>query len=625
MDYSNKTIDALIEMKFGEIVERAVKQYITDVPTELEKALEYEHEDNIDELQLDELTYKYCTNITVDEDNLIFDYIVDAEFTILTYANDYDEGTEDYGNKWLAVHCRALGAGDQRYLVDSVSIYIPGTTTNRFIPIMARTDYDAEATAFLQDNCPEVLSSPMATPIKEIIHDKMMLDLVADKRLSDDFTLFGQICFLPGVISYYDDEKDEYRDYAVRNATIFIDPDTLFCRNIGCVRGTMAHEAFHWYGHLLYARARNILQGDAYKPFVANKCPIRAGGHLNEDIDWMERQANALAPRILMPAETAKPLAQHMAAESGFFTTKSVEAREEIIKKIIDALAATYVVTKQAAKYRMIDFGFYEAKNVYNFNTDEEIYQISTQEAFFIYCSNDMFRTIIDSGRFVYANGYFVINYQKFVEKGDNGKYTLTSYAKDNLQECALRFILRKSSFEEQQLHFNGILLKKNPSGKAAIPDYNATRANEVLLENAKYFEGKRSDFDAENKRLAVISNSQYCWEAIYGLLEIDHMLSPLSFESATLLHENYFYKAKKKDPSPPELETIVCFCAGMDYSLEIANQLLALAGHTFIDKNSTHRAYKYLLTSFRGQPIEYRNAFLVSLQIPPLGTRARK
>src|SRR5690606_18259568 len=129
-----------------------------------------------------------------------------------------------------------------------------------------------------------------------------------------------------------------------------------------------------------------ILEGDAYKPFVANKCPIRAGGHLNEDIDWMERQANALAPRILMPAETAKPLAQHMAAESGFFTTKSVEAREEIIKKIIDALAATYVVTKQAAKYRMIDFGFYEAKNVYNFNTDEEIYQISTQEAFFIYC-----------------------------------------------------------------------------------------------------------------------------------------------------------------------------------------------------------------------------------------------
>ena len=51
MDYSNKTIDALIEMKGGEIVERAVKQYITDVPTELEKALEYEHEDNIDELQ----------------------------------------------------------------------------------------------------------------------------------------------------------------------------------------------------------------------------------------------------------------------------------------------------------------------------------------------------------------------------------------------------------------------------------------------------------------------------------------------------------------------------------------------------------------------------------------------
>lgn len=274
MDYSDKTIDALIEIKFGEIIERAVKQYISDVPIELEKALEYDHEDDIDELQLDGLTHQYCTNITVDEGVLTFDYIVDAEFTILTYANNYDDGTEDFGNKWLSVHCRALSSGDQRYFVDSVLIYIAGTTTNRFIPMMARTDYDGEATAFLQDNCPEVLSSPMVTPIKEIIHDKMKLDLVADKRLSDDFTLFGQICFLPGVILYYDDEKDEYRDYVVHNATIFVDPDTLFYRNMGCVRGTMAHEAFHWYKHLLYARARNILEGDVCMPFVANKCPV---------------------------------------------------------------------------------------------------------------------------------------------------------------------------------------------------------------------------------------------------------------------------------------------------------------------------------------------------------------
>lgn len=209
MDYSDKTIDALIEMKFGDLVESAVKQYITDVPVELEQALEYDHEDDIDEFQLDGLTYQYCTNISVDEGVLEFDYIVDAELTILTYANKYDDGTEDFGNKWLAVHCRALGGSDQRCFVDSVSLYTAGTTTNRFIPMIARENYDGEATAFLQNNCPEVLASPMATPIREIIQNRMKLDLVADKRLSDDFTLFGQICFLPGVISYYDDEKDE--------------------------------------------------------------------------------------------------------------------------------------------------------------------------------------------------------------------------------------------------------------------------------------------------------------------------------------------------------------------------------------------------------------------------------
>lgn len=562
----------------------------------------------------------------MDDDALEFDYIADAEFTILTYANRYDDGTEDFGNKWLSIHCRAIRSNDaQRYFVDGVSLYVAGNTTNRFIPMIARTEYDAEATAFLQENCPEVLVSPMVTPIREVIQRKMNVDLVSDKRLSEDFTLFGQICFLPGKVTYYDGEKDVYCDYTAQRATIFVDPDTLNYRNIGCVHGTMAHEAFHWHRHLLYAKARNILEGDSTMPFVANKCPVRAGEYINQDIDWMERQANALSPRILMPVETAKPMAQQLAVEMGFFSAKSVETREEIVKAIIDRLSETFAVTKQAAKYRMIDFGFHEAKNVYNFDSVEVVYQIGTQEAFFIYCSNTRFRRIIDSGRFIYANGYFVINHPKYVKRDDGGKYALTEDAEDNIQECALHFILRKSSFEEQQLHFSGVLLKRNPAGKAAIPDYNDSVANDVLLENAEFFESKRTDYGDEIKRLSVIANSQHCWEAIYGLLEIDHMLSPLSFETATLLHQNYFYKAKKKDASPPELETIVCFCAGMDYSLEIANKLLSLAGHAFIDKNPTHWAYKYVLTSFRGQPIEYRNAFLVSLQISPLGTRARK
>ena len=95
----------------------------------------------------------------------------------------------------------------------------------------------------------------------------MMLDLVADKRLSDDFTLFGQICFLPGVISYYDDEKDEYRDYAVRNATIFIDR-IPFCRNVGCVRGPWRMGIFVWASHTLALNILEVMRISA----VANKC-----------------------------------------------------------------------------------------------------------------------------------------------------------------------------------------------------------------------------------------------------------------------------------------------------------------------------------------------------------------
>ena len=72
------------------------------------------------------------------------------------------------------------------------------------MPIIYRKDLDKEATAFLEKYYPEALEEPMRVPIEDIVKDKLHLNVVQGYRITDDFSIFGQICFSPGNVKIYD-------------------------------------------------------------------------------------------------------------------------------------------------------------------------------------------------------------------------------------------------------------------------------------------------------------------------------------------------------------------------------------------------------------------------------------
>jgi hypothetical protein len=111
----------------------------------------------------------------------------------------------------------------------------------------------------------------MPVPMKEIAK-KMGLTIITDTHLTKDLSVFGQICFADGEINTYNEEQSCYIKTSVKRGTIFIDPNTYFLRCLGCVNNTIAHEAFHWERHRVYATVKNIL---TKKHIVAQRCPIR--------------------------------------------------------------------------------------------------------------------------------------------------------------------------------------------------------------------------------------------------------------------------------------------------------------------------------------------------------------
>lgn len=226
-----------------------------------------------------------------------------------------------------------------------------------YVPHIWKSELDTEATTFLAKYYPQALKTPMCVPIEKIATEIMQLTVV-EYHLSEDLSILGQMCFTDGMAEIYDPVNDEYREIFVKAGTMIIDPDTYAKRNLGSKRNTMAHESYHWFRHRRYHLMAAQLAGEI-KP--VHRCPTVPKSESIQtewtDEDWMEWQANNVAPRILMPKETVGAVYEKMAAESlkNAFVAKGLRPQAEWV---VEQTAGFYMVSKQAAEIRLKELGY---------------------------------------------------------------------------------------------------------------------------------------------------------------------------------------------------------------------------------------------------------------------------
>ncbi|MCF0134307.1 MAG: ImmA/IrrE family metallo-endopeptidase [Blautia sp.] len=224
------------------------------------------------------------------------------------------------------------------------------------VPRMFKTQFDDKATEILKDFCPEALSTPMPVPIERIATENLGLS-ITEHRLSEDLSILGQICFTDGLVEIYDASQDEYREIFVEAKTMIVDPDTYMKRNHGSRRNTVAHECVHWIYHKRYFMALEVLnEGRA----IAHKCPMnpQSGGFQEDwsDLDWIEWQANGIAPRLLMPKETVAEAFDMIIDRS----KKNPFVSAGLISKpkwILEQFSGFYQVSQTSAAIRLTELG----------------------------------------------------------------------------------------------------------------------------------------------------------------------------------------------------------------------------------------------------------------------------
>ncbi len=361
-----------------------------------------------------------------------------------------------FGERWLKIHCQvSLGIDMSGFRIMGIGNCDPQEESDNdrlsgeLVPIISRDQFEKEAERFLERYCPEALKKPLCLPIDQIAED-MKLTVVEDIPLSGELTYFGTVVFDDGNI------LDKHRKITIRNAkrgTVYLDPRVSYERSVGTRRTTLAHECFHWHRHQPYHVLMRMIGSDDNLG-RAIQCQIAAGTTDSDKwkaVDWMEWQAKGVAPKILMPEKTVKPLADKLLAEYADNCSVTVSTFE----RVIDYLAETYDVSRQAAKVRLIELGYTKAEgaypfvngryvNGYSFDRDalekDQTFTIPYADLLKAYCFDRDFRKLTDAEKIRYIDGHVCLNHEKYIAHDDNGNISLTGYAVNHIDECCLVF-----------------------------------------------------------------------------------------------------------------------------------------------------------------------------------------
>lgn len=207
---------------------------------------------------------------------------------------------------------------------------------------------------------------------------------------------------------------------------------------------------------------------------------------------------------------------------------------------------------------------------------------------------------------------------QKYVIE-DNGAYTLTKYAIENLNECALHFIQRKVDIRVYNI-FHSAVFSRGGTVYEELAEYDGDK-NISIIENAEELERVKTIFANEFNEYRVVGKTFP--EIAFPIMRHKKWNAEI-FKRETYLDDATFSRIKNGEEKGWSFQTIMSICVGLNVNFTTAQMMLESAGHTF-GSSREQRAYAFILEHMRGRGIEECNAFLLSEGAKTLGSQKRK
>lgn len=563
------------------------------------------------------------------------------KFTIFVDAEIEIKGRTRYGfeddslNRWFMLHCcGSLENQLKDFSIDKVEEYSrdqfkrEDVLSKFLVPYISKDDLDKYATLFLEKYFPQALSTPI--PIdKNCIVEKMGLEVYC-APLTD--TIFGQIYFRPQEALIFSDVTMRKTQVVTLNeGTILVNPDIYFDGNSGSGNNTVIHECVHWFLHKRMFDLQKIIN-----PTITHiECETLAvinkdKSDFIEQLKYIEWQANALAPKILIPRNTGINKLREIINEVRKELPNS--KKSELVEIIIRRFSTFFHVSNTAGKIRAIELGFINAIGIFNrvdgmiipayaFQKDAirvgQTFCISFIDVVFMSITNPQFAEVLKDNCFVYVDGFVAINNEKYIRL-EEGRKHLTEYALEHVDECCLLFdcnLKRKKGYDDSFYSFCS-LCRDVDSSLFMETKYNRNvGTNEDKGKMAKELHRIFNHNKEINKLLDDYRNLSFG-------KTLEQHIKRKNITNETLAEYTGFspvtisnYRTDKiKEYS---IKGVLALCIGLNLHPSFSYDLLKKAGFVLIKDNELHCVYMYLIEYHHDENIMLWNEKLQILGFP--------
>lgn len=501
--------------------------------------------------------------------------------------------------------------------------------TKYLVPYIYAKDLDKHAERFLEKYCPRALDEPIPLPIKEIVENMGLT--VYHAPLPDG--IFGRTYFNDANVEVFTNKAcTETAEQTICPGTILVNPDVVFMRNIGSTNNTVIHECVHWDKHYKFFELQKLLNPD----IQAISCAVvedykKKSNKLEDELSWMEWQANALAPKILIPAKTGKTKLSEIL--NRLHRAYRGCLREGYVMELaISEFADFFKVSTIAAKIRAVELGFEQAAGVFNF-VDGKNYppfsfkkgSLKKGQTFVIDRNNVIIQSLLNpdlsediaARRFIHAGGLLVINDPQYVSIVEDSEPTLTEYALEHVDECCLVFdrTTRVSTQYDDSFYRICFLCRDADSKSFVEASFNPKEGkNEDVQKRAR----EMITIAAEAKRVSDILAevpSSFCGTLDYHVKRRGYTNEKM--EERTGISSRMIQDYRNKKDAKPTLQSVLALCIGLNLHPSFSYDLIAKAGYNIMIASEEFLIYRYLIEHHHMENIFMWNAKLQDAGIP--------
>ena len=506
--------------------------------------------------------------------------------------------------------CRYLGA-----ILDEKESLIAkdktGITVDKYlIPVLKDKDYFFMSRVILYSFMPEQIDSEQPFDPERWIRE---MGLTLKYGCFPENGVLGEYFFGFGTVETQDAETGEMTSSDINPGTVVINRSILRSEGSRCI--TLAHEGAHHYLDRFFF----LLQKTHGHEYCSYLCKRRKAGEKEEErwapVELMEMQANKLPGYLMIQEKPGKAYAEKLMASYGG------ERSLDNMRSLIRDMAEHFHTTETTARTRLLDLGYNEVRGllrsangrlVPSYLSDlsgNDIYLVSESEGIQEYLRNPDFRAVLNSGKYLYAEGHYCRNEREYLFYDQFGCRHLSAYARNHMSECCLVF--RQGRRNAATRLINGVFQKNVGRGRKAV-EYVGPNGESPLTADGKALRARMAKEMAETSIIAKSFNQMTA-----DLMD-QKRTTIRSMADATGMAEETIRNMRNDPERVFPIQGIVAFCIALHLSPETSRAYITASPSKFLN-NTDMKLYQYALAQWYDLPVSVVNRRLVEAGAKPL------